>query len=437
MNRRFWRLALLNIASNVTVPLVGLVDTGLLGHLPDVRFLAGVALASVLFDYLYWSFGFLRMGTTGSTAQAVGRGDDAEVYRVLYRSLTMAVAVGVVLLLLQIPLRELGFSLLAGAPGVEAAGREYFGARIWAAPVALANFTLLGWYLGREQSGRALAMTAVANLANVLLDWIFIVRLGWAARGAGWATVLSQCLMLLTALLFLGRLRDRPAGAWRGALRGEQLRSLLRLNRDILVRTVALLTAFALFTNCSALLGTVVLAANSILLRILSLAAYLIDGVAFAAESLVGVLVGAGDRTGLRALVRMALLVGLLCAVPFAVAMVAFPRPLLELLSSHGPTVETAVESAAWMVPTLLVGALAYVLDGVFLGLTAGRALRNAMLLSLLVGFVPLGLLGTRLHSNPLLWAALATFMAARVATLGWAATRLDWLREAFPRRRR
>jgi MATE family multidrug resistance protein len=200
LSRRFFRLALLNIFSNITVPLAGLVDTAMLGHLPEIRFLAGVALASVLFDYIYWTFGFLRMGTTGTTAQAVGRGDRREVYLTLYRSWMIALTLAALILLLQLPIRELGFGLLGGEPGVEAAGRAYFDARIWGAPATLCNFVLVGWFLGREESRHALVVTIVANLANIFFNYIFIIRLGLAARGAGLATMVSQYLAAGAAL---------------------------------------------------------------------------------------------------------------------------------------------------------------------------------------------------------------------------------------------
>ena len=212
--RRFARLTALNILANVAVPLAGLVDVAMLGHLSDLSFLAGVALATILFDYLYWTFGFLRMGTTGVTAQALGRGDDAEVHLTLYRALAFAAGTGAAILLLQVPLGELGFLLLSGGPAVEAAGREYFAARIWAAPAALANFAFLGWYLGREESGRALVMTVVGGFANIGFNYLFIVRLGLAARGAGLGTMTSQYLMLAVAAgMFLARPRP-PFPGW-------------------------------------------------------------------------------------------------------------------------------------------------------------------------------------------------------------------------------
>ena len=192
LQRRFFRLALINILSTVTVPLVGLVDTAMLGHLPDIRFLAGVALASLLFDYLYWTLGFLRMSTTGITAQAVGRKENDEVGLVLYRSMLVALVLGTAIAALQGPLGDAGFAMLSGEPGVEQAGREYFDARIWGAPAVLSGFVLMGWFLGREQSRHVLKMAVVGNLANVLLNYVFIIRMQMEAYGAGLARKLDM-----------------------------------------------------------------------------------------------------------------------------------------------------------------------------------------------------------------------------------------------------
>ena len=434
LRRRFGRLTFLNILSNVTVPLASLVDVALLGHLPDISFLAGVALASILFEYVYWTFGFLRMGTTGLTAQAQGRADSTELYRILYQSLILGVGLGLALLLLQWPLRELGFSLLSGSPDVESAGRAYFDARILGAPAVLANFAFLGWYLGREESGHALVMTLVANLANIVCNYVLIIHLGLAAWGAGLGTAISQYLMLATAVVIFRRVPDRlrwrqvevwdPAALW----------AMLRLNRDILIRTVSLITAFALFTNFSSILGTVTLAANAILLRFLGFAAYLIDGAAFATESLAGYFRGRGDRESLRRLFRLALLTGIAFALPFMALFLLAPAAVTRLITTHGPTVAQAVRYSWWLAPTLLFGAVAYIYDGLFLGLSAGRPLRNAMLLSTLVVFLPLAMAATHWQNNDLLWASLVAFMVARTVTLWWAGRYLPVFGTADPR---
>ncbi len=431
LNRRFFRLTALNILANVTTPLVGLVDAAMLGHLPEIAPLAGVALGGVIFDYLYWTCAVLRMGTTGLTAQAVGRGDRGEVERTLRRSLVLAMLTAAALLLLRSPIADAAFRVLAGEPAVEAAGRAYFDARIWGAPAALANLVLVGWFLGREESRLVVVTTVIGNVANIALNYVFIVQLGLAAQGAGIASAISQYLTLAIALaLYLRRRHPRP-GRWRELFGGGELTALLRLHRDILLRTLCLVTCFAVFTNFSALFGVAVLAANTLLLRLLTLAAFLIDGAAFAVESLAGILHGRGDRRQLRRLLRLALATGAAFAALFALLLLLAPRPILGLLTSHGEVIAHALAFRFWMVATLLLGAGAYILDGYFIGLTAGRILRDAMLVSTFGVFLPLALAALMLRDPHLLWLSLVAFMAARGVTLGRAVRGEDRDRQA------
>ena len=269
-------------------------------------------------------------------------------------------------------------------------------------------------------SGAALIMTGVANLANVVLD--FIVQMDLAAFGAGMGTAISQLLMLLAALILFWARAGKVPWVWSDVWQAQALTRLFRLNRDILLRTVALVSAFALFTNFSSLMSTVVLAANAVLLRWVMLAAYLIDGAAFATESLAGILFGTGDRVALRRLQGLALRSGVAFALPFCALALMRPAAPIRLLTSHPQTVETALQYLPWLAPVLFFGSLAYIYDGLFLGLTAGRALRNAMLLSTFGVFLPLAALALHLENNHLLWASMAAFMMARTATL-WKAS--------------
>lgn len=415
----FARLTALNILANITVPLASLADTAMLGRLTDIRFLAGVALASVLFDYVYWTFGFLRMGTTGLTAVASGRGDEQEVGAVLYRALATALSIGLAILLLQGPIGLLGFRLLSGDAGVESAGLEYFSIRIWAAPATLANFAVTGWLLGRGRSGLVLAVTTLGTVSNVAFNYWFIVLLGWNAFGAGLGTLLAQCLMLGANLLLVLPRSTIQSIDWAQAFAPRRLRDLWTLNFDLVIRTFCLLTVFALFTNVSAIMGTDLLAANTLLLRLLTFAAFWIDGAAFATETWAGYLVGSGDRRGLGRLLRGSLVTGIAFAMFFLLALALVPGRILGLLTSHLNVVAGAIQYAFWLAPALLVGSVAYILDGYFLGLTDARALRNSMLLSFAVGFAPLAFWAHSISNNHLLWAALSAFMAARVVALG------------------
>jgi MATE family multidrug resistance protein len=404
--------------ANITIPLTGLVDAAMLGHLSSMRFLAGMALASVLFEYVYWTFSFLRMGTTGLTAQAYGRQDTRQIYLVFFRAALLGLIIGSLILILQVIIRELGFSLLSGNLEVEAAGRDYFNTRIWGAPATLVNFSILGWFLGREQSENVLWMTLIANLSNVALNYLFIIEWQWAAYGAGLATALSQYLMLLVGLELVRRQGPFPILKTQDVLNKNALVSLFHLNRDLLLRTFCLITAFALFTNVSATFGTIALAANALLLRLLHLSAWLIDGIAYATESLGGILSGAQKWKQLRQLHR----ISLFASASFGIALAAtfgFTWPWIErLLTTHSEIQGVAKGNLFWLLLTIILGALAFSYDGLFLGLTQGRILRNAMLVSTCLIFIPLAWMAFSLESNSLLWFAMAAFMAARAITL-------------------
>lgn len=419
--RRFFRLASVNILSNLMVPLAGLVNVAFLGHLVEIRHLAGVAVATVLFNYIYWTFGFLRMGTTGTTAQAVGRSDHEAVLLTGLRNGVLALGLGHIILFLQHPLRELGFALLSAAPEVKSSGIAYYNTLIWGAPATLLNFVLLGWFLGREQSSRVLVLSAVGNGANVALDYLFIVRWGWESAGAGLSTAASQYLMLLVAMILVCReLRFGQVQAIAGQILDPlALRAAFALNGDIFVRTFALVSTFALFTNLSSFLGTVVLATNTLLLQVVTLAAYFIDGLAFATESFAGIFRGKGASEQLAPLVQISGTASLSLGLAFALVFVLLPGPLFGLLTNHKEVIDRIDSYVLWLLPVLGFGSVAYMLDGYFLGLTEGGILRRASLTATLVGFVPVAVAAWQFQSSHMLWLALALFMAARVVTLG------------------
>ncbi len=422
----FFRLSIFNILSNLMVPLAGLLDVAFLGHLDSIHYLAGVALASVLFNYIYWTFGFLRMGTTGMTAQAVGRGDAQGVLRVAVRNGAIALLVGLSILVLQHPLRELGFALLSATDAVKDSGRAYYNSLIWGAPAALLNFVVMGWFLGRGQGHNVLILSVVSNGVNSLLNYCFILQWGWASAGAGAATALSQYAMLGVGLGLvrreMQRWNDKPQRVSWSVLTdlwdASDLKATFLLNGNIIIRTFALVSVFAVFTNLSAAMGTVVLATNTLLLQVVMLAAHFVDGVAFATESYAGLFQGRGQSDKLRALVKLAAMVSLVMGVAIALLFTIFPTPLFSLLTRHVNVVDTARQSVWWLVPVLALGSQAYMLDGYFLGLTAGKALQQAAVVSALLGFAPVGAIAWWQQSPHLLWLALTLFMGARTLTL-------------------
>ncbi|MBE7382188.1 MAG: MATE family efflux transporter [Leptolyngbya sp. SIO1E4] len=418
----FSRLAIANIISNLMVPLAGIIDTAFLGHLADIRYLAGVAIANVIFNVVYWSFGFLRMGTTGLIAQAHGRRDANAMVLVLLRNGLLALGLGLLLLGLQVPIRQLGFWLLSATADVRVAGEAFYNARIWGAPAVLLNYVLLGRFLACGQGKRVILLSLISNGGNILLDYWFIRHLGWASAGAGAATAMSQGLMLLAGLGLV--LREHPLQTlWqmRSALwEHTSLRTIFRLNRDILIRTFALVISFALFTNWSSTFGTGILAANTLLLQVVTLAAYFIDGIAFATESFAGRFYGVGDRAQLRVLLKYGMGLSLLLGLGFALIFALWPATLFQLMTQHESVLVEVETYVWWLVPTLGCAAIAYLLDGYFLGLTAGKALRTSTLAATLFGFLPMGLLAYATKTPHLLWLAMTGFMAIRAATLGW-----------------
>lgn len=427
--RRFFRLASVNILSNLMIPLAGLMDVAFLGHLAEIRHLAGVALATVLFNYIYWTFGFLRMGTTGTTAQAVGQQDQEEVLLIGLRGGIIALGLGLAILVLQHPLREIGFTLLSAAPEVKASSRAFYDTLIWGAPATLLNFVLIGWFLGREQSGKVLILSAVSSGANIGLDYLFIVRWAWESAGAGLATATSQYLMLLVGIMIVGReIRfEQVQAVARRLLDLTSLKAAFLLNGDILVRTFALISTFALFTNLSSAMGTVVLATNTLLLQVVTLAAYFIDGLAFATESMAGMFRGKGEREQLALLVRTSGGASLSLGLIFAVTFVLLPGPLFGLLTNHSEVTARIGNYVFWLLPILGFGSVAYMLDGYFLGLTEGRILRSSSVTAAIVGFVPVAVIAGYFHSSQLLWLALSLFMATRAVTLGVQVPRTLW----------
>ncbi|MEM9090125.1 MAG: guanitoxin biosynthesis MATE family efflux transporter GntT [Cyanobacteria bacterium P01_F01_bin.53] len=416
---RFFRLGLVNILSNLMVPLAGLVDVAFLGHLDELKYLAGVAIATVLFDYLYRLAKFLRMGTTGPTAQAEGRDDPEEVVLTLLRNGLIAIAMGLIILALQVPLREVGFAILSAAPEVKAAGMDYFNARIWGAPAVLVNLVFIGWFVGREQGSKVLALSVVGNGANMLLDYWFVYRAGLAGTGVGLATTLSQYLMLLLGVAFIG-----VEGWWPQMLavrehiwNAQAMRATFKLNGNIWIRSCVNVSISALFIGLSASFGTLVLAANTLLLHVVVLTTYLVDGLAFSTESLAGSFKGAGTFGKLSPLLKISVAVSLSIGLSAAGLFVLFPRPLFGLLTNHAEVIGEVGHYALWLFPVLVLGSIAFMLNGYFLGLTESTIVRNSIVVSALVGFIPWAGLAWWRQDVQVLWLAMALFMVLRVVT--------------------
>ncbi len=424
MNRashlRVWRVAGPIMASNVSVPLLGAVDTFVMGHLPDPAFLGAVAVGAMIFTFLYWGFGFLRMGTGGLTAQAYGARDGDEVRACLARAALVALPVSLVLIAVQGPVSFVALELVDASARVEELAADYFRVRIWGAPATLANFALLGWFIGCRRARTALWHQLWLNGVNILLDLVFVLGFGWGVAGVAAATVVAEFAAAAFGLRLARPVLRGLGGAFvRGRiLDGARMRRTVALSADIFVRTVCLVFAFAYFTARGAAFGDVVLAANAILLNFQTFMAHALDGFAHAAEALGGNAVGARDRRRFRDAVHASTLWAVIVAAGFSAVYVAAGAHVIDLLTGIPEVRAAARDFLAWSQVLPLLSVLPFVLDGIFLGATRGRAMRNAMALSL-AAYLGACFWLVPLWGNHGLWAALAIFMAARGVTLG------------------
>ena len=419
-NRRVWRLAAPMIVANVTVPLLGAVDTAVVGHLPEPYYLGAVAVGAMIFSFLYWGFGFLRMATTGLTAQAHGADDADEMRATLVRSLIIAGALALVILALQTPTIGLAMGFLEASAEVESHARAYFAIRVWGAPAALANFTLLGWFLGMQKARATLLLQVVINAINIVLDLWFVVGLGLDVEGVALATIIAEYAGLALGLVLAVRTLRRMGGRWRleRIVERRSLRHLFATNRDIFLRTLCLIAVFAYLTAQGAKMGDVVLAANAVMMNLLMFMSFPLDGFAHAAEALVGRAVGARDRAALAGTVRAATLWALVMAVGFAAVYLTAGTLVIDALTNVEAVRAAAREVLPWLVVAPLISVWSYLLDGVFIGATRSAEMRNAMFVSLAVYLAATWTL-TPLLGNHGLWLAFLIFMAARAFTLG------------------
>jgi MATE family multidrug resistance protein len=399
-----------------SIPLVGLVDTAIIGRTGDPVALAAVALGTTVVNLVFWTFGFLRMGITGLTAQAAGAGDVREVEAMLARGLVTGFGLGVILFAAQLVLIPLAFALLAGSGALDATAGGYVAARFLGAPAGLAVFAVNGWLLGFGRTRAALLLQIVMNVVNIALDVTFVWHFGWGARGVGLGTACAEWTALATGLMIAGpgvlrRLGDRAVYA-RAALR-----RLFAVNADIMVRTIALLTLFAWFTSAGARLGAETLAANHVLMQFVSIAAFVLDGFAFTAESRVGHAIGAGLRRDMARAIRLTGEFSFATGLAFAAATLIAGPALIDLLTRAAGVRATASAMLPYAALVPLVGMPAWLLDGVFIGATAGRALRNAALLATAL------YIATDLALRPLgeagLWLALLASYGFRAVALG------------------
>ena len=420
IHRRVWHIAGPIIISNISVPMLGAVDTAVMGHLPDPKYLGGVAVGAMVFTFIYWGFGFLRMGTGGLTAQAFGAQDADEVRACLARAAVIGIPAAFALIILQVPIASVAFSILEASPGVEALAYEYFSVRIWGAPATLMNFALLGWFIGCQNTRAALWHQLSLNGVNILLDLVFVLGLDRGVAGVAAATAIADAVAVVIGLFLALPIVRRLGGAFVRAkiLETSKIRRTIALNIDIFIRTICLVSAFAYFTAQGAAFGNVVLAANAVLLNFQTFMAHALDGFAHAAEALGGGAIGARDRQAFRDAVRVSVFWGLLVAVAFSLVYLLAGPLIIDALTGIESVREAGRDYLLWLVLMPLVAVFPFLLDGIFLGGTRGATMRNAMIVSLLIYLVSCYFL-VPVWGNNGLWASLTIFMGARGLTLG------------------
>lgn len=409
------------IISNISVPLLGAVDTAVMGHLPDPAYLGAVAVGALIFSYVYWGFGFLRMSTTGMTAQAFGTRDESGVQVVLFRAGAIALGLAAGIILLQLPIAWLSFVLLPASDQVEGLAHRYFEIRVWGAPAALGTFVILGWFLGQEDAKTPLVIQVVTNAINIALDLLFVMGLGWGVDGVAGATLIAEYAgFLLGGYLILRRLSgmENRLVPDRDLFSFGAFKSLAAINRDIFIRTFCLLSAFAIFTARGAQMGDVILAANAVLLNFLTFSSHALDAFAHAAEALVGGAKGRRDKEGFHAASMIALKWGFgIAAGATLVFFVAGPF-IIDGLTGIVEVRSAAYSFMFWAAIMPIVSVWCFTLDGIFIGATRSADLRNGMIITLAGYLASLALLEPA-FGNHGLWASIVVLMILRGITLG------------------
>lgn len=431
LNRALIGLAWPMVLANLSVALLGMVDTAVVGHLDDAVYLGGVALATIIFDFLFWTFGFLRMSTTGFVAQRFGSERFQDMRDLIIQALGLALAFALVVLAISEPLLSWVLPKLEGSAEVKTQAAIYFHTKIWGAPWVFAQYVLVGAFIGAQNTRAPMVIAICLNVLNVTLDFLFVFGLGWGVRGVAMASVLAETVAaLLGAALLLRMMHDYP-GRWRleAVFDFQAIAGHVGLNATIMIRTLCLIFAFAFFTNQGARLGDDILAANAILLNFLILMALGLDGFAQAVEALTGRFYGAEDGRMLRRVIALGMRWSVAFAALFTGAFAVFGAAVIDLMTDLPEVQRTAVGFLPWVIVAPLVGVWPFLYDGIFIGATRGRDMMWTMVVATFGVFLPVWAL-TRAFGNHGLWLSFLSFLAARGLLLA-----AVWSREMRSRR--
>ena len=410
-----WRIAAPMILSNVSAPLLGMVDTGVMGHLDSSAYLGAVAIGSTIFTFMYIGMNFLRMGTTGIAAQSYGADDHDGLRVALGQALIVSLVIAAALLALQRPIADIALFLLGGDATTRSLAGTYFSIRVWSAPGTLANYVMIGWFLGLQNARVPLLIFLTINVTNILLDLLFVIGLGMKIEGVALASVIAEYTALGVAGAFAVRELRKRTGHWPLArfTRLAAYRAFFSVNANLFVRTMALMFTLAFVTAQGARLGPVILAANAVLMNFQNLTALGLDGFAHAAEAMVGRAVGRKDDEALRHTVALTLRWSLIFALGFTLVYTLGGSLIVNTLTDLPEVRRTAMTYLPWLVVSPLISVWCFLYDGVYVGMTRAREMRNIMLLSTFAVFLPTWYL-TQPFGNHGLWFALLAFLASR-----------------------
>ena len=416
MNRSILKLAIPNIVSNITIPLLGLVDLALMGHLGSEIYIGAIALGGVIFNFIYWGFSFLRMSTSGFTAQAFGEGNKTESITILVRALLVALLISLFILILQAPIAWASFKVIGGSTEVETLANEYFRIRVWAAPAALSLFVFSGWFLGMQNARYPMIIAIAVNVTNILLSMFFVFILKMKSEGVALGTAISQYVGLIIALVLFSLKYKKLLVliSRKGVLNVKILVEFFRVNSDIFIRTFCIIAVFTFFTSKSASINDTVLAVNSLLIQLLLFFSFFIDGFAFAGEALVGKYVGAKDILNLKKVVKLLFYWGAALAVAFTIIYLPGVNLILKLLTSQPEVLKSAQPFLIWVILVPVASFGSFIWDGIFIGATASKAMRNTLLGATFLVFAPAYYFLYPVFGNHALWAAMILFMFSR-----------------------
>ncbi|MBQ9312812.1 MAG: MATE family efflux transporter [Bacteroidales bacterium] len=425
LNKSILKLTIPNIITNITIPLLGIVDTAIVGHITDggkgADYIGAIAIGTMIFNFIYWNFGFLRMGTSGFTAQAFGANDKTEQIDILTRSLFIGLCVAILLLCLQYPIALLCSSVIEDKNNVMSYALQYFYIRIWAAPATLGMYALKGWFIGMQDSKTPMWISIMINVVNIIFDIFFVMKLNMKIDGVAYATVIAQYSGLITTIIFfLKKYYGKFSFSFLRAIEFKKMRLFFKVNGDIFLRTVCIIAVTTYFTIASSKMEYPLLAVNTLIMQLFTLFSYFMDGFAYASESLCGKYSGANDKINLRKTVKLVMLWGVVLAVACMIVYGFFSQNILSLLTNQQDVLASAKHYLFWTIAIPICGFVAFLYDGILIGMIQSTIMRNSIFIATASFFILFFAFG---QTNNALWLGFISYLVLRsvlMMTMSW-----------------